>query len=55
MAEWWNGGQNGRMAERMAEWWNGGNGYIGTIYGTHTHIDDNDVDDDDTLIFYSIE
>ncbi len=34
------------------------NGYIGTIYSTHTHTDDDDDnddddDDDDTLIFYS--
>ena len=36
MAEWRNGGRNGGMAERMAEWSNGGNGYICTIYGTHT-------------------
>ncbi len=45
----------------MAEYQNGGNGYIGTIYGTHTHTDDDDNDDDDnennddTLIFYSID
>ncbi len=39
----------------MAEWSNGGNGYIRTIYGTHTHTDDIDDDDNDTLIFYSIE
>jgi hypothetical protein len=37
------------------------NGYIRTIYGTHTHTDDDDDDDnddddnDDTLIFYSID
>ncbi len=34
------------------------NGYIRTIYGTHTHTDDDDNDDDDdddTLIFYSID
>ncbi len=30
------------MAERMAEWQNGRNGYICTIYGTHTHTDDDD-------------
>ena len=60
MAEWRNGG-NGGTAERMAEQQNGGNGYIRTIYGRHTHTDD-DTDDDtdndtdnDTLIFYSIE
>ena len=46
------------MAERMAEWQNGRNGYIRTIYGTHTHTaDDNDNndddDDDDSLKFYS--
>ncbi len=53
--------------ERMAEWSNGRNRYIRTIYGRHTHTnnddndDDNDDDDDDndddndTLIFYSIE
>ena len=35
------------MAERMAEWQNGRNGYIRTIYGTHTHTNDNDDDDDD--------
>jgi hypothetical protein len=45
----------------MAEWSNGGNGYIRTIYGTHTHTDDinddddDDDEDDDTLIFYSID
>ncbi len=56
MAERRNGG-NGGTAERMAEWQNGRNGYIRTIYGRHTHTD-NDTDDDtdnDTLIFYSIE
>ncbi len=32
------------------------NGYIRTIYGTHTHTDDDDDDDtDDTLIFYIID
>ncbi len=53
MAEWRNG-RNGGMAER---WSNGGNGYIHTIYGTHTHTDDDDTNNnnDDTLIFYSIE
>ncbi len=54
MAKWRNGGLNGGMAERMAEWSNGRNGYICTIYGTHTHTDDNN-DDDDTLVFYSID
>ena len=40
------------------EWSNGRNGYIRTIYGTHTHTDNDDDDDDDnddTLIFYSID
>ncbi len=31
------------------------NGYIRTIYGTHTHTNDKDDKDDDTLIFYSID
>jgi hypothetical protein len=54
MAEWRNG-ENGGTAERMAEWQNGRNGYIRTIYGTHTHTDDDDINDDDTLIFCSID
>ncbi len=49
MAEWRNGGRNGRMAEKMAEWSNGGNGYLRTI---HADTYDDEDDDDDTLIFY---
>ncbi len=42
MAEWRNGGRNGGIAERMAEWLNGGNGYIRTIYSTHTHTNNDE-------------
>ncbi len=49
MSEWRNGGRNGGnggTAERMAEQQNGRNGYIRTIYGTHTHTNNDDTDDD---------
>jgi hypothetical protein len=40
MAEWWNGGQNGGMAERMARMveWQEWLPTYSTIYGTHRHL-----------------
>ncbi len=50
MAEWreWRyDGKNGRMAE-WQKW-------LHTYYLRYTHTDDEDTNDDDTLIFYSID
>ncbi len=56
--EWSNceNGGNGGMAKRMAEWQNGRKWIQKDTYVLFmVHADDTDEDDDDTLIFYSID
>ncbi len=54
MAEWRNGGNCG-MAERQKEWQNGKMAEMDTYVLFMVHANTNDTDDDDTLIFYSID
>ncbi len=60
MVEWWewlNGGNggNGGMAKWQKEWQNGKMAEMDTYVLFMVHADTDDTDDDDTLIFYSIE
>ncbi len=61
MVEWrkWSNGRNGRkagMAEWQKEWQNGKMAEMDTyvLFMVHADTEDN-TDDDDTLIFYSID
>jgi hypothetical protein len=59
MVEWWNGRNGNRMAEivelRRKVWQNGRMAEMATYVLFTVHTNDDDTDDDDTLIFYSIE